>query len=164
MTIWLTAMLAAATAAVPASGGGPDIVITQLLIRQRTIVRIPTHLPAASSSAARITEWRERKGPKCVAMAGIAGAAVVAEDSVDLLIRGGERMRARFEEDCPNLDYYAGFYIRPGPDGQVCADRDSIRVRSGGECRIERFRRLEASTDMPRGNGVLDRIRRRLGR
>ena len=163
MTIWLNALLAAAAVAVPGDGGqGPDIVLAQLMFRQRTIVRIQTVAPQAAT--ARITEWRERKGPKCIAMGSIGGAAVVAEDSVDLLIRGGERIRARFEDDCPNLDYYAGFYVRPGTDGQVCADRDSIRVRSGGECRIERFRRLEPKTDDPRGNGVLDRIRRRLGR
>lgn len=165
MTIWATGLLVATAALLPPARAiavqRPDVAISQLLIRQRTIVRIPTQAPVT----ARITEWRARKGPKCVPMAGIAGAAVVAEDSVDLLIRGGQRVRAEFEDGCADLDYYAGFYLRPGADGRVCADRDSIHVRSGGECRIERFRALEPrAAGRTRGNGVLDRIRRRLGR
>lgn len=158
VTIWVLALLAAVPLAAEA---GEDVVVTQLLIRQRTIVRIPTRPPVAARAP--VTEWRERKGPKCIAMSRVAAAAVVAEDSVDLILRGGSRVRARFEDDCPDLDYYAGFYIRPGADGQVCADRESIHVRSGGECRIERFRTLQAKQP-GQGEGVLDRIRRRLGR
>ena len=51
-------------------------------------------------------------------------------------------MRARLQDECPALDYYRGFYVRPQPDGRICADRDAIRTRSGGDCGIDRFRRL----------------------
>lgn len=159
VTIWVLALLAAVPLAAESK---QDVVVTQLLVRQRTVVRIPTRTPAAARAPA--MDWRERKGPKCIAMDRVAAAAVVAEDSVDLILRGGSRVRARFEDDCPDLDYYAGFYVRPGADGQVCAERESIHVRSGGECRIERFRMLEARQPKKGGDGVLDRIRRRLGR
>ncbi|MFD1950951.1 hypothetical protein ACFSGX_09250 [Sphingomonas arantia] len=160
MMIWSAVLLLAAGSA-PARDAGSTLIVTQMMIRRSTIVRVPTR--QVDPAPAGQTRWRERKGPKCVPMNKVGAAAVVAEDSVDLLLRGGNRVRAQFEDDCPDLDYYGGFYIRPGTDGLVCADRDSVRVRSGGECRIERFRALEAG---PRktGRGIVSRIRRRLSR
>ena len=57
-------------------------------------------------------------------------------------MRDRTRIRARLDRNCPALDYYYGFYISPDEDGLVCADRDSIRSRVGGECQIDAFRRL----------------------
>jgi hypothetical protein len=85
---------------------------------------------------------REKKGPRCLPMQDIQGAAILEKGSVDLVLRGGERMRARFAASCPALDYYSGFYILPPRDGQICSDRDVVRDRAGGECSIDRFRRL----------------------
>jgi hypothetical protein len=63
--------------------------------------------------------------------------------NVDLILIDGERLRAKIGGgDCRSLDYYSGFYIRPGRDGQVCADRDALRVRSGATCQIESFKTL----------------------
>ena len=86
--------------------------------------------------------YREKHGPRCIAAADIAGAAVTGPSSVDFGLRGGTRVRARLEDDCPALDYYGGFYVTPQPDGRICADRDAIRTRSGGECGIDRFKAL----------------------
>jgi hypothetical protein len=112
----------------------------QLTIRQRVIVRIQTAPP--SNVPPRI-DWREHKGPKCLPMAMIQGAAVIASGSVDLIMRGGSRMRARFAASCPALDYYSGFYVAPSADGRMCAGRDSVRDRAGGVCEVARFRLLK---------------------
>jgi hypothetical protein len=98
----------------------------------------------ASANAARI-RWEEHRGPRCVAWAQIAGAGLLSQDSVDLVFRDATRIRARLERRCPALDYYSGFYMNATPDGLICADRDSIRARTGGECRIDRFRSLRAA-------------------
>ena len=100
-------------------------------------MRVPTRPPVE-----RPRKWREKKGPKCVPANALAGALVSGPDSVDLLLRGGKRVRAKLESRCPALDYYSGFYIRPGDDGRICQDRDTIRARSGGKCGIDRFRSL----------------------
>ncbi|WP_419827803.1 hypothetical protein [Sphingomonas sp.] len=84
----------------------------------------------------------ERKGPHCIGAGEIAGAGVTAPDAVDFVLRGGERMRARLDGECTALDFYGGFYMSPGDDERICAGRDAIRTRAGGECGIERFRRL----------------------
>ncbi|TVV75286.1 hypothetical protein [Sphingomonas solaris] len=105
---------------------------------ERVIVRIRTGLAGSSPTP----KYKEKKAPRCIAAASIAAAAVTEPDSVDFVLKGGERVRARLDDDCPALDYYGGFYLRPTADRTICADRDSIHARSGGECAITRFRKL----------------------
>lgn len=116
----------------------PPIALAQVIIRERVIVRIPSRVMAEQ----RITRWREKNGPKCIPLQGIAGAVLIDPETVDFILPGGPRVRAKLEASCPALDYYSGFYVRPGDDGMICADRDAIHARSGGECEIERFRKL----------------------
>lgn len=112
--------------------------LAQLTFRSRIVVRVQTSQLAMVPLAA----LREKKGPKCIGMGDILAAAVVARSSVDLVLRGGYRMRVRFAANCPGLDYYSGFYIAPTADGKLCADRDVVRDRAGGECEIDKFRQL----------------------
>lgn len=114
--------------------------LAQLSFRSRIVVRVQT------SQLAMVPEssLREKKGPKCIAASDILAAAVLARSSVDLVLRGGYRMRVRFSASCPGLDYYSGFYAVPAADGKLCADRDVVRDRAGGECEIDKFRQLVA--------------------
>jgi hypothetical protein len=134
---FLLAMLGGAPAEVSAAD---PIQFAQVMIREQILIRVPNR-PVARPSHPPI-EWKEDKGPKCVAMNSISGAGLVGQNSVDLILRDRSRIRAKLEKSCPALDYYYGFYIRPSGDGQVCADRDSVRSRMGGECEIEKFRSL----------------------
>jgi hypothetical protein len=116
----------------------------QVTVRQQIIVRVPVRARRPVPRV-REVEWKEtEKGPKCVKAKNIAGAALLGQDSVDLILRDNSRVRAKLENSCPALDYYYGFYITPGEDGRVCADRDLIRSRVGGKCEIEKFRNLWA--------------------
>lgn len=116
---------------------------TQVIIRNQIIIRTIRIGPPPSASSMNM-EWKERKGPKCVQSQAISGAAQLSQRSVDLLLRNGSRIRARLASSCPALDYYDGFYITPGKDGLICADRESVRSRAGGECEIDVFRALHA--------------------
>ena len=109
--------------------------------QQQIIVRIPAGLRPAPPAASMI-RWEEHRGPRCIAWARILGAGLLGQNSVDLIFRDGTRVRARLERRCPALDYYRGFYINATEDGRICADRDSIRSRAGGECQIDDFRTL----------------------
>ena len=111
----------------------------QLTVRERIIVRIPDRSRAVA--AAPPLEWKESKGPKCVPTNAIRGALLAGTDHVDFLLPESQRVRATFDEDCPALDFYGGFYLKT-EDQRLCARRDSIHSRMGGSCRIERFRRL----------------------
>jgi hypothetical protein len=127
----------------PSADGG--VQVTQMTLHQRIIIRIPrlpfTRAPVQASTPVR---WVEKKGPKCVAMDDLIGAAISAPDSIDLMIDDGTRVRAKLDDDCPPLDYYSSYYLKPTPDGMICEDRDAIRSRSGGSCGIEEFKRLVA--------------------
>ncbi len=124
-----------------AAGAQEPIRYAQLSIRRQIIVRVPVRTRDEAPDTPDV-EWEESRGPRCVSAKSIAGAALLGQNSVDLLMRDSSRVRAKLENACPALDYYYGFYINPNPDGQICADRDVIRSRMGGQCEIESFRRL----------------------
>lgn len=148
MTILAYVLIGAATSAVPlaASVAVPTqekVQFAQLLIRRRVIVRVPAmRVQAPPVPIPQPIPMKEVKGPKCLVMNQLAGAAITKPDAVDLYLRGGRRLRAQLDDDCPALDYYGGFYLAPTKDGQVCGGRDTIHARSGGKCLIERFREL----------------------
>lgn len=111
----------------------------QVTVRQQIVIRSRTP-PGGSSQVS----WREGRGPRCVPMRAVIGATQPARNSVDLLMRDRSRVRARLENGCTALDFYSGFYVNGTPDGMICADRDAVRSRMGGECEIEQFRSLTA--------------------
>lgn len=110
---------------------------------QRIILRMPVGPPPARAFA--LTDWRESRGPRCVTASSLAGATSPGPESVDLILRDNSRMRVRLARGCSALDFYRGFYIHATADGRICADRDSIRSRAGGECQIDQFRTLAPS-------------------
>lgn len=124
----------------------------QLTIHERLIIRIPRVAPPSSAVSTPTNlsrslpppQWVERGAPKCVAAASLTGAQVGAAGAVDLIVQGTKRLRAKLEEDCPTLDFYSGFYLKPAGDGNVCAGRDMIRSRSGAHCAIREFKTLVA--------------------
>ncbi len=119
----------------------PPELYAQVVIEQRTVVRIRP-IPNAPVPAAQRPRWSEKKGPNCIRMNMLAGALVSGTDNIDLMLRGGTRMRAQLEKSCSSLDFYQGFYVKPSKDGRICEDRDLIRSRVGGECAIKNFRLL----------------------
>jgi hypothetical protein len=111
--------------------------VSRLVVEDEVVLRVPV-LP--QSEAPRL-QWAERKGPKCIPAAAIRRALLPGPEQVDFVLVNGARVRAEFEEDCPSLDFYGGFYLQP-EDWRLCAGRDSVHSRMGGSCTIERFRQL----------------------
>lgn len=116
-----------------------------ITVRQQIIIRVPSGVRRVTPAGASLIRWNESRGPRCVAAGRIVGATLLSQNSVDLIFRDNSRVRARLERRCPALDYYRGFYVNATEDGQICADRDSIRSRTGGECQIDQFRVLRAA-------------------
>ncbi|WP_174297057.1 hypothetical protein [Sphingomonas bacterium] len=116
----------------------------QLSIHERIVIRIPRmrREPPPPPAEPPPVPWREKRGARCIPADGIVGALVSSPGSVDIVMDDGQRTRALLEADCPALDYYLGFYIKPTTDGNVCAGRDAIRSRSGAICPIRAFRQL----------------------
>ncbi|MBY2928105.1 hypothetical protein FIM10_05375 [Sphingomonadales bacterium 56] len=124
---------------------GP-VQMAQMSIEQRVIIRVP--MAKKGRAPARIApqagrEWKERKGPRCIALRSIRSASVVVGHGVDLLLADNHRYRARLERGCSSTGFYSGFYVEPDDDGSLCSGRDELQARSGLSCVIDSFRRLE---------------------
>lgn len=143
MIYWGAAILLMALGSAPERDAAPrPAQYAQLTVRQQIIVRIPDG-PQAAAALAPPVEWKEGKGVKCIAASSVSGATAPRRDSVDLVLRDRSRIRAKLENSCPALDYYNGFYISPNSEGMICADKQSIRSRMGGECRIDALKTLK---------------------
>jgi hypothetical protein len=111
--------------------------VTRLVVQDEVILRIPIEPRPVGPQI----QWMERKGPKCIPVGALRGALLSGPDQVDFIFANRERIRAQFDEDCPALDFYGGFYVQPDGD-RLCAGRDAIHSRMGGSCTIERFKFL----------------------
>ena len=131
---FIAMLLATSEAQAPPAPSGQSVRV--MTVERQMILRVPVR-PYPRMNF----QWEEEKGPKCLPASAIAGAMLSGPDSIDLVLRNRQRMRARLDNDCEGLDFYDGFYLQT-EDGQFCAKRDSIRSRMGGTCRIEKFRML----------------------
>lgn len=120
-----------------ASAAGPadEPRVRSLVVQDELIMRVPVRPPS------RRFEWVEYEGPKCINARAIRGALISGSDSVDFITVRRRRFRAELSQDCPALDFYGDFYLKP-EDARICAGRDVIRSRMGGSCRIEQFKQL----------------------
>lgn len=119
-----------------AQGAQVQPAVRRLVVQDEVILRVPVRPQPPVQF-----EWDERKGPKCLPTSAIRGALLSGPQKVDFVLPHRQRIRASFDDDCPALDFYGGFYLKT-EDDQVCAKRDSVHSRMGGSCRIERFRHL----------------------
>jgi hypothetical protein len=113
-----------------------------LVVRKQMVVRsmrIGQGIPHRKA----LVSWRETRGVKCVKANAIVGASLIGQNSVDLVLKNRTRIRAKLDATCPALDYYYGFYLTPGSDGLVCANREILRSRMGRQCGIDRMRLLK---------------------
>ena len=159
--LWFVAAAPTADAAPPLAAPEPLVAISattvdqassfwQVVIEQQLIIRVPAQRSQLNNFAAersmprRVNElpivWKEKKAPKCVAMRNIIGMQAVQRDSIDLITRQKQRLRAQLYRGCRALDVYAGFYMQGSKDGKLCEDRDEIHARTGARCEIDKFR------------------------
>jgi len=116
--------------------------IGMITVHQQIIIRVPAGFGSSAPDAGDLVEWRESHGPHCLAASRIAGATFPSPDSVDFVLTDNSRVRARLDRHCPALDFYRILYVPATADGQICADRDVVRSRSGAACEIDQFRSL----------------------
>lgn len=119
----------------------------QLSIQRRVIIRVPMHRKGKLATRIAPDErvaWREKKGPRCIALRSIRSAAIVTPDGLDLILSDDHRYRAQLGKRCQSAGFYSGFYVEPDDDGSLCSGRDELQARSGIACAITGFKRLVA--------------------
>ena len=73
---------------------------------------------------------------RCIGVNAVAGAQLFGDSAIELTMQDGRRYRMFFARECQALSFYQGFYYRRVKAGKLCAGRDVIGARSGGECAI----------------------------
>ncbi len=116
----------------------PEPFSTVMAYQERVILRVPLR----SRSPKPPHDWEEKGSKRCLDATNLAGAIIRSNNTIDLVLQGGDRWRMTLRDSCPGLGFYRGFYLRQTTDGEICARRDSIHARSGGECGINSFKRL----------------------
>jgi hypothetical protein len=84
---------------------------------------------------------------RCIDISNVAAAQLFGDDLIELTLKGdarhpGSRWRVHLAQNCPALSFYQGFYYRQRPDSRLCAGRDVVGARSGGECAIAAIVRM----------------------
>ena len=130
---WLPLLLGLAAP----GGTSAQPTVTRIIVQEQLIIKIPVR----PQPLHRRVQWEEHKGPKCLDTDQIHGAVLAGPSQVDFAMTDRTWMRAKFSDDCPALDFYRGFYLKPDDD-RICVRRDSVHSRMGGSCQIERFRTL----------------------
>jgi hypothetical protein len=119
-------------AAAPAPAPEPAVSVK---IYSETIVRVPA--APANALPARPRPAPPKAGRKrCINVEHVAGAIVYGDQAVEMTLSNGQRWRMHLAQGCPTLSFYQGFYYRRAQAGKLCAGRDSVIARSGGECSI----------------------------
>jgi hypothetical protein len=98
--------------------------------------RMPVRPGGPPVPAARSTAASRRAARQCIPISTLAGAQLLGDRAIEVTLKGGARWRMLLAEDCPALSFYQGFYYQPTRAGQLCAGRDAVGARSGGECGI----------------------------
>lgn len=127
-----TALLSLVPVLIGMAAGDDRPRIRSFVVQDELVMKVPVQpLP-------RDFEWVAVAGPRCINPKAIRGAFLSGSDSVDLITVRNRRIRAELSTDCPALDFYGDFYLKP-EDEKICAKRDVVRSRMGGTCPIERF-------------------------
>jgi hypothetical protein len=94
-------------------------------------------VPLAPGTPVNTRPQPPKEGRKaCISVKSVAGAQLFGDSAIELTMKNGKRYRMFFASECPALSFYQGFYYRRKKAGQLCAGRDVVGARSGGECPI----------------------------
>ena len=109
---------------------------------QRVIIRIPPQPAPATSRKSEPIRYKEEKIGKCLLMDRLAGSRPGPKESLEILTRDGNLIRAYLGDGCLAREFYAGAYVERSADGKICIDRDLLHARTGAQCEIDKFRLL----------------------
>jgi hypothetical protein len=109
---------------------------------QRVIIRIPPKAAPAPSRQSKPVKYKEEKIGKCILMNRLVGSRPGPKETLEILTRDGQLIRAYLGDGCLAREFYAGAYVERSADGKLCIDRDLLHARTGAQCEIDKFRLL----------------------
>lgn len=104
---------------------------------ERVIIRIPNKSTPPGNK-----RYKEEKVGKCLLLDRLVGSRPGPKESLEILTRDGNVIRAYLGDGCLAREFYAGAYVERSTDGKFCVDRDLLHARTGAQCEVDRFRLL----------------------
>ena len=104
----------------------------QARIEQRVIVRFPNQpvpAPAGRSEKRQSPIYNEEKIGKCLLMDRLVASRPGPKNSLELVTRERQLIRAYLGDGCLAREFYAGAYVERPKDGKLCVDRDLLHAR-----------------------------------
>lgn len=127
----------------------PPSIAYQVRIERRVTVRISPrrtaprqNLTADLEQAPQPIRYEEGENTDCVSINSIAGVQTGSGNRLVLYLRDRRMISARLEKSCRARDFYSGFYVERGEDGNICVNRDKLQSRAGAKCELNRMREL----------------------
>lgn len=128
----------------------PPSVAYQVRIERRVTVRISPRRGAPRQNLTADLEqqppqpirYEEGENTECVSINSIAGVQTGSGNRLVLYLRDRRMISARLEKSCRARDFYSGFYVERGEDGNICVNRDKLQSRAGAKCELNRMREL----------------------
>ncbi len=117
----------------------------QLRVEQRVIVRFPNQPVVVSSGRGdnrKLVIYNEEKIGKCLLMDRLIASRPGPKNTLELVTRERQLIRAYLGDGCLAREFYAGAYVERSKDGKLCIDRDLMHARTGAKCEIDKFRLL----------------------
>lgn len=117
----------------------------QVRVEQRIIIRFPNQPGPVSSGRGdprKAPIYNEEKIGKCLLMDRLVASRPGPKNSLELVTRERQLIRAYLGDGCLAREFYAGAYVERSSDGRLCVDRDLLHARTGAKCEIDKFRLL----------------------
>lgn len=117
----------------------------QARVEQRVIIRFPNQPIAVSpgrTEQRKAPIYNEEKIGKCLLMDRLVASRPGPKNSLELVTRERQLIRAYLGDGCLAREFYAGAYVERSKDGKLCVDRDLMHARTGAKCEIDKFRLL----------------------
>ena len=122
-----------------------DIRNFQMRVEQRIIIRFPNQPvspPAGRADPRKSLIYNEEKIGRCLMMDRLIASRPGPKNSLELVTRERQLIRAYLGDGCLAREFYAGAYVERSSDGRLCVDRDILHARTGAKCEIDKFRLL----------------------
>ncbi|WRH75961.1 MAG: hypothetical protein RSE16_00325 [Sphingobium sp.] len=122
-----------------------DIRNFQMRVEQRIIIRFPNQPvspPAGRADPRKALIYNEEKIGRCLMMDRLIASRPGPKNSLELVTRERQLIRAYLGDGCLAREFYAGAYVERSSDGRLCVDRDILHARTGAKCEIDKFRLL----------------------